>query len=164
MIGPWRRHMRRTKPAGGATPVLAQRRSRNTPFVSDLETPTSAFSSSARRRAPSSSRALSTASGWGATPSRGHVRLARYQHGILTIEDRGVGAGGLHDPFAASPPNCSRRSAPASGGLPPLAGGLVGYFAYDPCATWVPPDAPPDDLAPPGWPSSSPTRCSSLTT
>jgi anthranilate synthase component 1 len=119
-------------------------------FVSDLETPVSAF---LKLSAPTRSFLLESAEqgrrlGRHSFLGVGAHALVRYVDGILTIEDRnGAREVGCDDPFAAPAALLSAYRPPASGNLPPLAGGLVGYFAYDLVRHLERlPEAPPDDL------------------
>jgi len=119
-------------------------------FVSDLETPVSAF----LKLGASTRTFLLESAEQGQRLGRysflgvGALATVRYAAGRLTVED----AAGLRqvqhdDPFAAATELLSAYRPPASGGLPPLAGGLVGYFGYDLVRHLEHlPAAPPDDL------------------
>jgi anthranilate synthase component 1 len=119
-------------------------------FVSDLETPVSAF---LKLGAPRRSFLLESAAqgqhlgrysflGWGARA------LVTYRDGRLSVQENGGSLEIAHDdPFAAVAQLVSSYRPPEGGGLPPLAGGLVGYFGYDLVRRLERlPDAPPDDL------------------
>jgi anthranilate synthase component 1 len=122
-------------------------------FVSDLETPVSAFLKlGAPRRAfllesAEQGRHLGRFSFLGV----GARALVTYADGRLTIQENGDRLSIEHDdPFTAVAELMRSYRPPASGeaaALPPLAGGLVGYFGYDLVRRLEPlPDAPPDDL------------------
>ncbi|MBE0528534.1 MAG: chorismate-binding protein [Thermoleophilia bacterium] len=122
-------------------------------FVSDLETPVSAFLKlGAPRRAfllesAEQGRHLGRFSFLGV----GARALVTYADGRLTVQENGDRLSVEHDdPFTAVADLMSSYRPPASGeaaALPPLAGGLVGYFGYDLVRHLEPlPDAPPDDL------------------
>ena len=122
-------------------------------FVSDLETPVSAF---LKLGLPRPGFLLESAE-QGRHLGR-HSFLGLGCHALLTWRDgvlRRVEGGGVveepcDDPFAAAAAFQRRfRAAPGSGEepLPPLAGGLVGYFGYDLVRTVERlPQAPPDPL------------------
>jgi anthranilate synthase component 1 len=119
-------------------------------FVSDLETPVSAF---LKLGAPRRSFLLESAAqgqhlgrysflGWGARA------VVTYRDGRLSVQENGSSLEVAHDdPFAAVAELVSSYKPPEGDGLPPLAGGLVGYFGYDLVRRLEHlPDAPPDDL------------------
>jgi anthranilate synthase component 1 len=120
-------------------------------FISDRETPVSAF---LKLGAPPRSFLLESAE-QGRRMGRysflgvGARSLVTYRDGVLTVEENGSGpVDSRHaDPFqAVADLVASYRPAP-SPGLPPLAGGAVGYFGYDLVRTIEDlPDRPADDL------------------
>jgi anthranilate synthase component 1 len=119
-------------------------------FVSDLETPVSAF---LKLGAPRRSFLLESAEqgqylGRYSFLGVGARALVTYADGHLRIQENGDVLDIEHDdPFAAAAELLSSYRPPAMDGLPPLAGGLVGYFGYDLVRRLEPlPDAPPDDL------------------
>ena len=119
-------------------------------FVSDLETPVSAF---LKLAAPRRSFLLESAA-HGQQVGRysflgvGSRALITYRDGRLLVRENGDLLEVEHaDPFAAVAELVSSYRPPAMEGLPPLAGGLVGYFGYDLVRHLERlPDAPPDDL------------------
>ena len=126
-------------------------------FVSDLETPVSAF---LKLGAPRRAFLLESAEqgqhlGRYSFLGVGARALVTYRDGRLTVQENGDHLEVEHgDPFAAAAELISSYRPPASGeggaagaALPPLAGGLVGYFGYDLVRRLEQlPDAPPDDL------------------
>jgi anthranilate synthase component 1 len=122
-------------------------------FVSDLETPVSAF---LKLGAPRRAFLLESAEqgqhlGRYSFLGVGARALVTYQDGRLTVQENGDRLTVEHDdPFTAVADLMRSYRPPASGeaaALPPLAGGLVGYFGYDLVRRLEPlPDAPPDDL------------------
>lgn len=122
-------------------------------FVSDLETPVSAF---LKLGAPRRAFLLESAEqgqymGRFSFLGVGARALITYAHGRLMVQENGDRLTVEHDdPFTAVA-DLMRSYRPPDGGvaadLPPLAGGLVGYFGYDLARRLEPlPDAPPDDL------------------
>jgi anthranilate synthase component I len=122
-------------------------------FVSDLETPVSAF---LKLGAPRRAFLLESAEqgqhlGRYSFLGVGARALVTYADGRLTVQENGDRLSVEHDdPFTAVADLMRSYRPPASGeaaALPPLAGGLVGYFGYDLVRRLEPlPDAPPDDL------------------
>jgi len=124
-------------------------------FVSDLETPVSAF---LKLGAPRRAFLLESAEqgqhlGRYSFLGVGARALVTYRDGRLTVQENGDRLEVEHaDPFAAAAELISSYRPPEAGaagdaGLPPLAGGLVGYFGYDLVRRLEDlPDAPPDDL------------------
>ncbi len=121
-------------------------------FVSDLDTPVSAF---LKLGAPSRSFLLESAEqgqhlGRYSFLGVGARALVTYAAGRLTVRENGDKLEVEHaDPLAAAADLLKSYRPPESarGGLPPLAGGLVGYFGYDLVRRVEHlPDAPPDDL------------------
>jgi len=122
-------------------------------FVSDLETPVSAF---LKLGAPRRAFLLESAEqgqhmGRFSFLGVGARALVTYQDGRLTVQENGDRLSVEHDdPFTAVADFMQSYRSPANGAaaaLPPLAGGLVGYFGYDLVRRLEPlPDAPPDDL------------------
>jgi anthranilate synthase component 1 len=122
-------------------------------FVSDLETPVSAF---LKLGAPRRAFLLESAEqgqylGRFSFLGVGARALVTYQDGRLTVQENGDRLSVEHDdPFTAVADFMRSYRPPASGGpaaLPPLAGGLVGYFGYDLVRRLEPlRDAPRDDL------------------
>jgi anthranilate synthase component 1 len=122
-------------------------------FVSDLETPVSAF---LKLGAPRRAFLLESAEqgqhlGRFSFLGVGARALVTYADGRLTVQENGDRLSVEHDdPFTAVADLMRSYRPPASGeaaALPPLAGGLVGYFGYDLVRRLEPlPDAPPDDL------------------
>ena len=127
-------------------------------FVSDLETPVSAF---LKLGAPKRAFLLESAEqgqhlGRYSFLGVGARALVTYANGRLTVQENGDRLEIEHpDPFAAAaeliagyrPPASGAGGGAAGAALPPLAGGLVGYFGYDLVRHLEDlPDAPPDDL------------------
>ena len=120
-------------------------------FVSDLETPVSAF---LKLGAPRRAFLLESAEqgqhlGRYSFLGVGARALVTYADGRLTVQENGDRLSLEHDdPFTAVADLMRSYRPPASGAaLPPLAGGLVGYFGYDLVRRLEDlPDAPPDDL------------------
>ena len=119
-------------------------------FVSDLDTPVSAF---LKLGAPRRSFLLESAEqgqhlGRYSFLGVGARALVTYASGRLTVDENGGRYVTEHDdPFAAVAELLRSYRPPALGDLPPLAGGLVGYFGYDLVRRLEHlPDAPPDDL------------------
>ena len=122
-------------------------------FVSDLETPVSAF---LKLGAPRRAFLLESAEqgqhlGRFSFLGVGARALVTYADGRLTVQENGDRLSVEHDdPFTAVADLMRSYRPPTSGeaaALPPLAGGLVGYFGYDLVRRLEPlPDAPPDDL------------------
>jgi len=122
-------------------------------FVSDLETPVSAFLKlgSPRRAFLLESAEQGQHLGRFSFLGVGARALVTYADGRLTVQENGDRLSVEHDdPFTAVADLMRSYRPPASGeaaALPPLAGGLVGYFGYDLVRRLEPlPDAPPDDL------------------
>ena len=119
-------------------------------FVSDLETPVSAF---LKLGAPHRSFLLESAEqgqhlGRYSFLGVGARALVTYADGRLTVQENGDRLEVDHaDPFAAAAELIASYRPASGAGLPPLAGGLVGYFGYDLVRRLEDlPDAPPDDL------------------
>jgi anthranilate synthase component I len=124
-------------------------------FVSDLETPVSAF---LKLGAPRRAFLLESAEqgqhlGRYSFLGVGARALVTYRDGRLTVQENGDRLEVEHaDPFAAAADLIRSYRPPEAGALgeaalPPLAGGLVGYFGYDLVRRLEDlPDAPPDDL------------------
>ncbi len=119
-------------------------------FVSDLDTPVSAF---LKLGAPRRSFLLESAEqgqhlGRYSFLGVGARALVTYTDGRLTVDENGGRLAIDHDdPFAAVADLLRSYRPPASGDLPPLAGGLVGYFGYDLVRRLEDlPGGPPDDL------------------
>jgi len=119
-------------------------------FVSDLETPVSAF---LKLGAPRRAFLLESAEqgqhmGRYSFLGVGARALVTYANGRMTVHENGDELEVEHDdPFTAAAELLTSYRPPASSDLPPLAGGLVGYFGYDLVRHLEPlPDAPPDDL------------------
>ena len=119
-------------------------------FVSDLETPISAFLKLGDARPAFLLESAEHGHQVGRYSFLGVGALAtvRYAAGRLTVEGRRGRREQAHDdPFAAVADLLREYRPPASGGLPPLAGGLVGYFGYDLVRHLEHlPARPPDDL------------------
>ena len=122
-------------------------------FVSDLETPVSAFLKlgTPRRAFLLESAEQGQHLGRFSFLGVGARALVTYQDGRLTVQENGDRLSVEHDdPFTAVADFMQSYRPPASGeaaALPPLAGGLVGYFGYDLVRRLEPlPGAPPDDL------------------
>ena len=119
-------------------------------FVSDLETPVSAF---LKLGAPRRAFLLESAEqgqhmGRYSFLGVGARALVTYSGGRLTVQENGDRLEMEHgDPFGAVAELLTSYRPPAGSDLPPLAGGLVGYFGYDLVRHLeLLPDAPPDDL------------------
>lgn len=119
-------------------------------FISDLETPVSAF---LKLGAPRRAFLLESAEqgqhmGRYSFLGVGARALVTYTAGRLTVQENGDRLEVEHaDPFAAAAELLSSYRTPADSNLPPLAGGLVGYFGYDLIRRLEPlPHPPPDDL------------------
>jgi anthranilate synthase component I len=119
-------------------------------FISDLETPVSAF---LKLGAPRRAFLLESAEqgqhlGRYSFLGVGARALVTYANGHLCVHENGRHLEVEHaDPFAAAAELIKSYRPPEGGGLPPLAGGLVGYFGYDLVRRLEDlPDAPPDDL------------------
>jgi anthranilate synthase component 1 len=119
-------------------------------FVSDLETPVSAF---LKLGAPRRAFLLESAEqgqhlGRYSFLGVGARALVTYADGRLTVQENGDVLEVEHaDPFAAAAELVAGYRPASSPGLPPLAGGLVGYFGYDLVRRLEDlPGAPPDDL------------------
>ena len=119
-------------------------------FVSDLDTPVSAF---LKLGAPRRSFLLESAEqgqhlGRYSFLGVGARALVTYGDGRLSVHENGGQLEVEHDdPFSAVADLLQSYRPPEMGGLPPLAGGLVGYFGYDLVRRLEQlPDAPPDDL------------------
>lgn len=123
-------------------------------YVDDTETPVSAF---LKLRQPAGCFLLESAEqgqrlgrySFLGVRARESIRLSQ---GVVTVRRGGVerhldmvANGG--DPFAFMAAHLARYRTPGLEGLPPFAGGAVGYFGYD-CVRYVErlPGAPPDDL------------------
>ena len=119
-------------------------------FVSDLETPVSAFLKlgSPRRGFLLESAEQGQHLGRYSFLGVGARTVVTYVDGRLTVHERGDQLEvDSSDPFVAVADLLKSYRPPAMSGLPPLAGGLVGYFGYD-LVRHIErlPDAPPDDL------------------
>ncbi len=119
-------------------------------FISDLETPVSAFLKlgAPRRAFLLESAAQGQHMGRYSFLGVGARAVATYGDGVLTVQENGDQFEVEHDdPFNAAAELLAGYRPPHLGDLPPLAGGLVGYFGYDLVRHLEPlPDAPPDDL------------------
>jgi len=119
-------------------------------FICDCETPVSAF---LKLGAPTRSFLLESAE-QGQRQGRysflgvGARALVTYRSGTLCVEENGKRVEVAHDdPFDAVAELVSSYRVPQGLGLPPLAGGAVGYFGYDLVRRLEHlPEAPPDDL------------------
>ena len=119
-------------------------------FVSDLETPVSAF---LKLGAPRRCFLLESAEqgqhlGRYSFLGIGARALVTYRDGRLVVQEDGARLEVEEpDPFLAAAQLVSSFRPAQASGLPPLAGGLVGYFGYDLVRHLeYLPDAPPDDL------------------
>ena len=119
-------------------------------FICDCETPVSAF---LKLGAPSRSFILESAEqgqrlGRYSFVGVGARAVVTYADGVLRVEEDGKFVDrDVDDPFAAVAELVSSYHLPPDLGLPPLAGGAVGYFGYDLVRQLeYLPVAPPDDL------------------
>jgi anthranilate synthase component 1 len=120
-------------------------------FVSDLETPVSAFLKlgSSRRAFLLESAEQGQRLGRYSFLGIGARAAVSYRDGLLEIEENGARRElACDDPFAAAAAELLARHDPAPASeVPSLAGALVGYFGYDLVRHLEHlPDAPPDDL------------------
>ena len=125
-------------------------------FVDDCETPVSAFLKLRGRRAPRSCSSRPSRAGSAATRSSASARGRCCAGATAALRVGGDGAESASAPDRApTPPTPTRRSPSTSArfeiaapeGLPPFAGGAVGFFGYDLVRTVEPLGEPnPDPL------------------
>jgi anthranilate synthase component I len=119
-------------------------------FISDLETPVSAF----LKLAPQARVFLLESAEQGQRCGRysflgiGARAVVSYRAGVLTVEENGERREMAHDdPFAAAAELLGAHDPAPTGDVPSLAGALVGYFGYDLVRHLERlPLPPPDDL------------------